>query len=482
MTFSLRAQRATLVAVFCMLAAIYGFAWFLPAIGLDYDDANFLIAARSIAAGHGYAAGQTNFPPLFPALLALFTLVSEQIQWLKVLPLGCAVGWLLLSRRLLLKMGASRNGAWLLILLTAACPAVILLSTNLLPETLFGLLATAALIALLEERPGLAGGLAGLAALTRTGGIGLILACILTLVARRRFRGSAIFAAAAMLICAPWFGWSLAHLSSGEQRVPTEIFTGLAASEKLVVLFQNFLALLQSPFALLSGVTHVYFIAAAVVVLLRCFYVRRQLVPDLFLVFYCLSLLVWTTPPMLYVAPILPLVFWIAWRVFRLMRNQEALAALVLIVAAVPLAADGFRLVAAHRDGTFPLETVAADNWSEMRTLFAFIRGNTAPGDVLLANLDGAFYLNTGRRTVRGFVPNHFDLDYLKRQSPVSPDQLSKAIIENRVAWVVLTPDRGRPESDSFHASVAALERGGILEPVAVLGAGSGYQVFRVAR
>lgn len=480
MTFSFRAQRATLVAAFCVLAAIYGFAWFLPAIGLDYDDANFLIDARSIAGGHGLAAG--NLPPLFPALLGLFTLVSQQTQWLKLLPLVCAIGWLLLTRRLLLKMGASRNGAWLLIMLAAACPAVIFLSTNLLPETLFGLLVTAALLALLEERAVLAGVLAGLATITRTGGIALLFACILTLIARRRFRAAAFFAAAAMLICAPWFGWSLARFSNGVNRIPAEVFTGLAASEKLVVLFQNFVALLESPFSLLSGTTSVYFIAATVVVLIRCFYVRRQLIPDMFVVLYCLSLLVWITPPTRYMAPILPLAFWIVWRVFRMMRNQEALAALVLIAVATPLAADGIRLPAARRDGTFPIEITAADNWNNMRTLFAFIRANTAPDDVLLANLDGAFYLNTGRRTVRGFVPNDFDLYYLKRQSPISPDQLSSAIIRERVSWVVLTPDQGRPESDSFHASVEALERGGVLEPVGILGLSAGYEMFRVDR
>lgn len=482
MKFSLRAQRVTLLAVFCVLTAIYGFAWFLPAIGLNDNDAAFLTAARSIASGHWYANGQANFPPLFPALLALFTLISRQTWWLKLLPLICAVGWLLLSRSLLLKMGASRNGSWLLTALTAACPAVISLSTNLLPETLFGLLATAALLALLEERVALAGVLAGLATLTRTGGIALILACILTLVARRRFRGSAVFAGAAMLFCAPWFGWSLAHFSNGVGRVPVEVFTALPASEKLVVLFQNFVSLLESPFSLLSGITNVYFIAATVVVLVRCFYVRRQLIPDLFVVIYCLSLLVWTTPPTRYVAPVLPLAFWIVWRVFRLMRSQEALAALVLIAVAVPLAADALRILPARASGTFPIETTAADNWNSMRILFGFIRANTQPNDVLLANLDGAFNLNTDRRTVRGFVPNDFDLYYLKRQSPVSPDQLSGAIVQERVSWVALTPDRGRPESDSFHASVQALERGGVLEPVAISGLASGYQLFRVTR
>src|ERR1035438_4240979 len=175
MTLNRGAQRAMIALFFFAVAAVYAVAWSLPAIGLDHDDAGYLITAKAIAAGHGYTIEslptpipQTNYPPLFAALLALFTIVSGQTWWLKLLPLACAAGWLALTRTLLLKMGASRNAALLLVGLTAASPTVVFLSTNLLPETLFALLATAALLTLLEERALLAGILAGLATLTRT--------------------------------------------------------------------------------------------------------------------------------------------------------------------------------------------------------------------------------------------------------------------------------------------------------------------------
>ena len=200
MTLNRGAQSAMIAIYFCALAAIWAVAWSLPAIGLDHDDATFLITAKAISAGHGYIVEslpkpipQTAFPPFFPAVLALFTLVSLEGHWLKVLPLACAVGWLLLTRRLLLKMGASRSAALLLVGLTAASPTVVFLSTNLLPETLFALLATAALLTLLQERALIAGALAGLATLTQTAGVSLIAACILTLAARRRFRSAVIF-------------------------------------------------------------------------------------------------------------------------------------------------------------------------------------------------------------------------------------------------------------------------------------------------
>src|SRR5438067_3833734 len=140
MTLNRGAQRAIIAIFFAVLAVVYAVAWLAPAIGLSHDDGAYLVTAKSIAVGNG--AG-TQYPPLFPAILALFTLVSEQAQWLKLLPLACTIAWLALTRNLLRTMGASRNGALLLVGLTAASPTIIYLSTNLLPESLFALLITA---------------------------------------------------------------------------------------------------------------------------------------------------------------------------------------------------------------------------------------------------------------------------------------------------------------------------------------------------
>ena len=490
MTLNRGAQRAIIAIFFAVLAAVYVIAWFLPAIGLDHDDAIHLITARAIAAGHGYAIEslphpipQTSDPPFFPAVLALFTLVSQQTQWLKLLPLACAAGWLFLTRKLLLKMGASKNGALLLVGLTAASPTVVFLSTNLLPESLFALLITAVLLALLEERALLAGVFAGLATLTQTAGVALIAACILTLVVRRRFRNAAIFAGVAMAMAAPWFGWSLARVTHDVYRTSyaaSNILTGLAANEKLVVLSRNLLSVLASPFSLITGVSNILSVIGTIVVLIWCFYVRRQLVPDLFVALYCMALLCRIAPPERFVAPMLPLVLWIVWRVLRLMATREALAALILIAAVFPLWEDAARIFSSRASGSFAIEGAPADNWNEMQKLFGIIRADTAPDSVLLANLDGAFFLNTGRKATRGFAPNAFNLFYAPQQAAVTPDQLSNAIASERVGYVVLTPDRGLAESASFHKSVDALERGGVIEPVSVPGASGDYRLFKV--
>ncbi len=493
MTLTRGAQRAIIATFFALLAVVYVFAWLAPAVGLYYDDAVYLVTAKSIAAGHGYTIEslprpipQTKYPPLFPAVLALFTLVSQQAWWLKLCPLACAAGWLVLTHKLLLRMGASRNDALLLVGLTAASPTIVYLNTSLMSESLFALLVTAALLMLLDERALLAGAFAGLATITRTAGMPLIAACILTLVFRRRFRGAVFFAAVAMAIVAPWFGWSLAHATrevydAGNNYAASNIITSLRANEKLAVLARNLILILASPFSLLTGTTNPFAVIGTTVVVSGSLYVRRQLVPDLFIALYCLMLLCWAWPPERFVAPMLPLILWIVWRAVRRIPVREAVAAAALVAALLPLWADGKRLSVTRAAGLFPASAQAPDNWYEMRKLFAYIRANL-PGDtILLANLDPLVFLNTGRKAVRGFTPDGYSLYYAQRQEGITPDRLSAAIVASQVNYVVLTPDRDFAESASYHRSVAALERGGVLEPVVTPGLPPDFRLLRVA-
>lgn len=477
MTLHRGAQRAVIAIFFAGLAAIYAMAWLAPAIGLYHDDGSFLISAKALAAGHGYDAA---YPPLFPAILALFTLVSSQPQWLKLLPLLCAAGWLTLTRSLLIKMGASRDGALLLVGLTAASPVVVFLSTNLMAETLFALLMTAALLMLLEDRPLPTALFAGLATLTSLAGLPLIAACIITLVVRRRFRSAAVFTLVAIVMVTPWLGWAFAQ--GGGDYAASNILTGLAANEKAIVLSRNLLYLLYSPFSLLSGMNNIFAAIAAVLVFGWSLFVRRQFLPDVFVGIYCLMVLCVASPPERLLAPLLPLVFWIVWRVFRMMELREALYAAVLLSAALPLWADVGGLAVARTSGYFQAGGSAANDWNEMGKLFAAIRSETPQDSILLGNQDAAIHLNTGRKTVRGFTARGFTLYYAERQSVLSPDQLSVAISHQQVNYVVLTPDRDLPESPSFHKAVDALERGGVLEPVSAPGLAAGYRILRVTR
>lgn len=488
------AQRAIIATWFTVLAAIWAIAWLAPGIGLYHDDAVYLVTAKALISGHGYAidslpnaVAQTKYPPVFPALLSLFLLISDNPQWLKLLPVICGAGWLYLTWRLLVKMGASGNGALFLVGLTAASPMVVFLTTNLMSETLFAVFVTAALLCLLDERVVAAGLLAGLATLTRSAGVPLIVACILTLAARRRLREALIFAVTSMLVVSPWFGWSLAHATqdayygSGNYTA-SNILTGLAVNEKAMVLSRNLLFLFAAPYSLLNGIINLFSVVTTAFIYGWSLFVRRQFVPDLFVLLYCLMLLCWTWPPERFMAPILPLLLWIVWRVFRNMELKEALAAIVVIAALLPVWTGISRIPTIRSAGYVTPTGKESDNWGELQKLFAYIRTNTPPESVLLANLDPVFYLNTGRKAVRGFAPSGYTLFYGEGPASVTPDLLSNAIAKSAVAYVALTPDREFAESPSFHSSVQALERGGVLEPVAIPGLSPEYRLLRVTR
>lgn len=487
-------QRAIIATWLAAIAAVWIVAWLAPGIGLYHDDAVYLVTAKSLASGHGYNIGslpvplaQTKYPPVFPALLALFTLVSDNAQWLKLLPLLCAAGWLYLTWRLLMRMGASSSSALFLVGLTAASPMVIFLGTNLMSEPLFGLLVTATLLCLLDERIVLAGLLAGLATLTRSAGMPLIAACALTLAARRRLRPALIFAATAMVVLAPWLGWTRAHTVldayyGNGNYAALNILTGFAANEKAIVLTRNVLYLLAAPYSLLTGMWNIFAVAGTVFVFGWSLFVRRQLVPDLFVAFYCLMLLCYLGIPDRFLAPILPLVLWIVWRVFRMMELREALTAMVVIAAALGLWGAASRLPNTRASGYYTSSGHESDNWGEMQKLFAAIRTNTAPESVIVANLDPVIYLNTGRKAVRAFVPNNYTLFYGEGEPSSTPDRLSQTIERAGASYVVLTPDRDFAETPSFLRSVQALERGGVLEPVPMPGVSPEYRLLRVTR
>ena len=486
-----RLQKRILAGAVLVLAVVYGIAWLAPAIGLYHDDAIYLVTARALLAGHGYTIDslpapipQTKYPPLFPGLLAVFALVAENAQWLKLVPLLCTAAWLWLTARLLRKMGASRGASWLLVGMTAAAPATVFLSSNLLSETLFAALLTAALILLLEERT-ISGGLcAGLAMLTRTAGLPLIAACVLTLLLRKRLKGAAQFTAAAALVVLPWLVWSALHQTqdlyySGANYSAQNVLTGLDASEKVAVMSSNFMFLLASPFALLTGMSNVWTAVGTLLLVPWCLYRRRQLVPDLFIFLYLVMLDLWAWPPQRFVAPVLPLILWMVWRAARMVKNRDMVAACVVILGGLTLYATARQLPVTLRNGQFPSSNQPPNNWAEMQKMFAWVRANTLKDAVIVANLDPLWYLNTGRRALRGFTPNPYRTFYQSGATPVTPAELAATLLRSPAAYVALSPDLDFAESASYHKAVEALQRGGLLEPVEGTGLGQGYRLYR---
>ena len=195
----------------------------MPQLGMQHDDAVYLISAKSLAQGHGYRIEslpgqpfQTKYPPMLPILLAAAWKISPSfpenlklaalIVWLMALPLVFFI------RAMFRSFGFGPMPSWLLTVLAVTTPWVSFLSTTLMSDLLFLSLFLASM--LLAERAldpvapavlppvsvpagawfALAAGLvAGLAYLTRTAALPIALTAPLCFLYRRQLRRGLLF-------------------------------------------------------------------------------------------------------------------------------------------------------------------------------------------------------------------------------------------------------------------------------------------------
>lgn len=457
-------QKTAATVLLLVLAVVYVCALWPAVATRSHADAEFLLAAQSLAHGHGFPPA-AHFPPLFPALLALFALVSTDPHWLKLLPLLCAAGWFRAITALLRRMGASPWAAFLIACATLAAPGVVDAATSLSAEPLFALLITMSLVLVLDGRMAMAGVVAGLSVATSMAGVTLIAACILILTLGRRLGDAVRYTVAAMAVAAPAIGWTVAH--AGAHYGSWNVLTGLHASEKAAVLGHNAYWIALAPFELLSGVSSENAAAISTGILLWSWFRRRLLMPDLFLFLYLLAVAGWSWLPTRSLTVVLPFVLWLAYRAFRGMRSKEAFAAFVVLGVGLPVGCSLYRI---------PL-TLRPD---PAQPLYAWIRTNTPANATILANLDANMALQTGRASVRGIDPTGYDLWYAPRaESAVNAAMLLRTVRVDAPDYVVITPDDNLPESAPWRKAVEALERAGVLEAVPVPGLSKECRLLR---
>jgi hypothetical protein len=202
-----------------------------PAVGLWQDDATYLATARSLAQGTGYRhiempgePLQTKYPVLYPALLAIVFLVwpeyPENLALLLAPGAFLAAGFAVLSAVYLRRvLGASR--AWMLAVaaLAVLSPEIVSLVRFTMSDLPYAFLSVAALLCLDHRVPSAASGsrrrlwlaasalLMAAAVLTRSFGLTLAAAGVLTLVVRRRFDDAALLAGVFLVAALPWWIW-----------------------------------------------------------------------------------------------------------------------------------------------------------------------------------------------------------------------------------------------------------------------------------
>jgi hypothetical protein len=455
-----------------------------PAAGTFHDDGIYAVTAQALATGHGYRIVslpsemlQTKYPFLFPALLAavwwIFPRFPQNLIWLKLVPLGCALAWAGFSY-CLLREKTDRAASLALTGLMALSPWVLFLGTALLSETLFALFVTGALVLAGRMERGRRGWgivagaaiLAGAAFLTRTAGIAVIGACATALLVRGRPRRAIAFVLICAALCAPWICWQLRQAGSASSYDAYysqanygdwNILSHFTPAQKASILAQNLLGVLLAP-AVLMGVPATGWGAGGAILaglLVGTGFVRRLSwrpeATEILVLLYSGLVVCWAWPPVRFLAPLLPLLLLYGYEggqaLCRTMRVPARHAAVALAAVGLLCATQGAwtleAMVAAVREtGAVPVPNTPQDDWREMSAQLAWLTRNTSPHAVLMGNLDPALYLYTGRKSVRGFVQDPYQLHYAAGAGPLgSAGDMLRAAERYGVSYLVATPN-----------------------------------------
>src|SRR5215469_7745304 len=244
--FEQRRTRSLLGLIFAISCVIYIAAICPSGFGLYHDDGIYVTAAKALATGQGYRVislpgdpVDTKSPPLYPLLLSLVWKLSpsfpENLPYMMVLSVLAGLVSLILVWLYLTRCGyAGPRQALLVLGLTALSWRTVVLSSGVYSELFFEALSIGALfLTEKHERNGgrwttglCLGSVMGLAFLTRTSGLALVLAIIAYNVLRRRVRGALLPIALALCFILAWVGWSFLNspTSNGENAAYTESY------------------------------------------------------------------------------------------------------------------------------------------------------------------------------------------------------------------------------------------------------------------
>lgn len=209
----------------------------MPQMGAYHDDAIYLESAQSLAEGRGYkllslpdAPYQTKYPPVLPLLLSLVWRLDPHFpgNLSKLLALCWAMLpiYAFLLYRVLLRWEFAPLEAAAICVVTALSPHFVLVSTMTMSEMTFGVLSLVAIIYLERGTAEsnskllmLAGAAGGLAFLTRTQGIALLIGSLLFFAWKKQWRNAAAYGAVFGIAVAGWFLWTHAHAYQGTDPV-----------------------------------------------------------------------------------------------------------------------------------------------------------------------------------------------------------------------------------------------------------------------
>ncbi len=435
-----RAWIAPLVAGIVVLAVAASLIDSLPIGGL-FDDAAYVVLAKSLATGHGFrwlnlpgAPFATHFPPGYPALLAalwkIYPRFPANVLLFKIANAVClalaAAGVVVLAHR---RLGFSREVSVAVALAGAVAIPSLELSTQVLSDPLFlSLLLPTLLCAerIVESESSLTevallGGIVGILMLVRTQGIAVTGAVGLLLLVRRRPSHAAVFLSVCVAVMLPWQLWVGAHAFGSAAIVGGDYepyITWLAGGYReggasvvgaTIVRTGRDISDVLALYTARSTPAWVQDTASAAVILLAGFgfgrFWRRARVTAVFLPLSFAIILLWPGPAARYAGGIWPLVVLLVAAgigdvagarptsvVSRAARWASLAGATLLAAGYVGVNAIGYR----YRIWS----AVPRQNASALRPVIRWARERTSPEAVIAASLEPAIYLYADRRVV----------------------------------------------------------------------------------
>jgi hypothetical protein len=446
----------TLVLLMVLLIPSAIFLWHnsdLPQFGDIHDDSVYYVSAKSLAEGHyridslpGQPA-QTKYPPLYPLLLSVAWHLNPHFP--ENLPIAAWLSWLGLPAMLAAlialypRLGISGWRKWLLLVLMAANPYVILFSATLLSELWFTALLAFALL-LVEKSADtesswgwvLAAGVVGGAAyLTRSAGIVLLASGVLYLWLLRKQRlKAAVFAAAMFPFVVGWTLWAHLHqLHTNDVALVYYIdyfryeLINVSLSNLHLVLWKNVdgliwglgsLVLPKVTDSLLMKILAVSLGVAMISGIVRLVRAGKAVHYAMYSAGAAFMLVIWHFPPNeRFVLPLVPLAFaglltemeHFAVMVRASLRHKDVSqrVAAALMAGVVVLLLSGSFALQGYVGSVFLKETAQQHRTRlvDHRVAYSWMRANLPPDAAVIAYNDPVLYLYTGRASISRPLP-----------------------------------------------------------------------------
>jgi 4-amino-4-deoxy-L-arabinose transferase-like glycosyltransferase len=500
--FSERVRGPKLEASICIIvlagSCLLYFAALAPErFGFYHDDGIYAVMAKSLASGHGYriislpdTPVQTKSPPLYPFLLSLVWRVYPQFPknliLMMMLSAVATLSFLALSYRLLVTNGhATTWQALIVMVLVAVNWRTTILATGIYSEMIYGTLSVAGLC--LGENyekahnnwiAGIWFGLAmGLAFLTRSSGVALLIAVAVYFVLRRQWCKAVLPLLIGCLFALGWAGWvwlnhtTVENVTAGSYesyfRTFGELLTASGGNGNTLTLItflslvgKNAVGLLVSVPVVCLGLAYdqsqyfgfaFFFVAAGFIRHSR----RGFRLLHAYVICYVALHLFWPyTSYDRFLMPLLPFLL------LFLITEVEGISLLVRreigqgrrVFNKISAAIVGLALVASvgvvvYNYGSGILESAASASLrktagpaSEDAEAIGWINEHTDPSDVLICYRDPLYYLYTGRKGVQSSLSRGGSL--LQSQQTAIDDKakvLLRAIAESKGRYLILS-------------------------------------------